>query len=424
MCVFWEPVDAMIVNMEIMIENNPGQLTGIRRYADRVWIFMEARVTLFAIVLYIIFSPFTVFTHADTPTKDLLYMPAVRTHHPEKGLLLDITRAGNRIVAVGENGRIVFSDDHGKTWIQANVPVCVTLTTVSFPMPEKGWAAGHDGVILHSGDGGKSWFKQIDGTHVNERAFAQVKGLFDDKSSPNPDSPAAEFDEMDWMDLEICLKDMAFLVAEGATWPFMDIRFSDEFNGIAVGAFGMAVETVDGGKTWHPFLDRLLNPIGLHYYGIDQVGNDLFLVGEMGLLLRSEDNGKTWHKLTSPYEGTFFGVSGTSLGAGNDISRDSSHDQDTVIIFGLRGNAFRSMDRGLSWQTLQVPSGAAWMSSRLLSDGSFLLTSPMVGGVMSSDNGRTFSLIPRFPLAAMAVVETADGRWVTAGAMGIQIAEK
>ncbi|HDH16009.1 MAG TPA: hypothetical protein ENG90_05985, partial [Gammaproteobacteria bacterium] len=37
-------------------------------------------------------------------------------------LLLDITLAGTRIVAVGERGIVLTSDDSGKTWQQKLVP--------------------------------------------------------------------------------------------------------------------------------------------------------------------------------------------------------------------------------------------------------------------------------------------------------------
>ena len=38
-----------------------------------------------------------------------------------------------RIVVVGEQGHILYSDDECEGWIQAKVPVSVTLTAVCFP---------------------------------------------------------------------------------------------------------------------------------------------------------------------------------------------------------------------------------------------------------------------------------------------------
>ena len=40
-------------------------------------------------------------------------------------LLLDLALAGNRLVAVGERGHVLLSDDRGATWRQAkSVPTC------------------------------------------------------------------------------------------------------------------------------------------------------------------------------------------------------------------------------------------------------------------------------------------------------------
>ncbi len=53
------------------------------------------------------------------------------------------TKAGNRLVAVGERGIVLLSDDAGLNWKQVDVPVSVTLTGVQFVSPMKGWAIGH-----------------------------------------------------------------------------------------------------------------------------------------------------------------------------------------------------------------------------------------------------------------------------------------
>ena len=60
----------------------------------------------------------------------LLDIPAQMSKHSSKSVLLSLTRAGNRIVAVGERGYILISDDNGITWLQVTVPVSVALTSV------------------------------------------------------------------------------------------------------------------------------------------------------------------------------------------------------------------------------------------------------------------------------------------------------
>jgi photosystem II stability/assembly factor-like uncharacterized protein len=48
-------------------------------------------------------------------------------------LQLSVTRAGKRLVSVGERGLVLLSDDDGRSWRQARqVPVSVALTQVRF----------------------------------------------------------------------------------------------------------------------------------------------------------------------------------------------------------------------------------------------------------------------------------------------------
>ena len=76
-----------------------------------------------------------------------------------ESMLLDITRMGNVLVAVGERGHILTSSD-GENWEQAEVvPTRSTLTTV-FNDGHRLWAGGHDAVILTSGDAGNTWTRQ------------------------------------------------------------------------------------------------------------------------------------------------------------------------------------------------------------------------------------------------------------------------
>src|SRR5437868_2175092 len=79
--------------------------------------------------------------------------PALISALAARSPLLAIERAGNRVVAVGLRGHIVYSDDSGATWRQALVPVSVDLLGVSFPSPKVGWAVGHGGVVLATRDG-------------------------------------------------------------------------------------------------------------------------------------------------------------------------------------------------------------------------------------------------------------------------------
>src|ERR1700712_4101634 len=87
---------------------------------------------------------------------------ALESAKASRSLLLDVTHAGKRVVVVGDRGHILYSDDQGKTWVQAKVPTRQLLTAVYFVDEQHGWAVGHDAQILASGDGGATWSKQFE----------------------------------------------------------------------------------------------------------------------------------------------------------------------------------------------------------------------------------------------------------------------
>src|SRR5574340_1226164 len=100
--------------------------------------------------------------------QDVLDTPALESPLAAKDLINGLALAGQRVVGVGQQGHIVYSDDQGKSWRQAKVPVSSDLVAVSFPTPQQGWAVGHYGVVLHSTDAGKTWTKQTDGRMAGE----------------------------------------------------------------------------------------------------------------------------------------------------------------------------------------------------------------------------------------------------------------
>src|SRR6187402_2479303 len=140
-------------------------------------------------------------TLAQLDLNDSANKPAEIEPLAAQSLLLDLAVAGTRIVAVGERGHILLSDDQGATWRQAkSVPTRTMLTAVYFADAEYGWAVGHDETILNTLDGGETWTR----SH-----FA-------------PESQQ----------------------------PLLDLWFANRISGIAVGAYGAYFTTNDGGRNW------------------------------------------------------------------------------------------------------------------------------------------------------------------------------
>jgi photosystem II stability/assembly factor-like uncharacterized protein len=311
-----------------------------------------------------------------------LERPALSSSLAPRFPLMAVTRAGDRIVAAGERGHILYSDDSGATWQQAKVPVSVSLTSVRFVTPKLGWAAGHGGVILHSADGGQTWVKQLDGKLAAGLILAAAQ-----KANADLDSARRS-------------------VTEGADKPFLDLYFANEKSGIAVGAYGLVFTTGDGGTSWFAALDRLPNPEKKHLYAIRAVGNDLYIAGEQGALFRSGDGGKHFDRLQSPYRGSLF-----------DLVAGSA---DEVLLLGLRGNLFRSGDAGVSWKKIELPSTYTLTSATVLADKSLLLADEAGTLWKSTDGGQSFARSraeAAFPLAG--IVQAVNGNVIGVGARGI-----
>src|SRR6478736_2121215 len=74
----------------------------------------------------------------DKGWRDVLDTPAMLSPLASRALLNGLANAGNRIVAVGQRGHVVYSDDGGKQWQQASVPVSSDLVAVHFPDAKNG----------------------------------------------------------------------------------------------------------------------------------------------------------------------------------------------------------------------------------------------------------------------------------------------
>jgi photosystem II stability/assembly factor-like uncharacterized protein len=292
---------------------------------------------------------------------------AIESPKAAKGLMIDVVHAGKRLVAVGDRGHILYSDDQGATWSQAKVPTRQLLTAVFFVDDKQGWAVGHDAQILASTDGGATWSQQ----------FQDLK-----RESP-----------------------------------LLDIWFNNANHGLAVGAYGALIETTDGGKTWNDVSDRLDNEDQFHLNAIAQIKDaGLFIVGEQGSMFRSSDDGQTWEKLEGPYEGSLFGVISTAQ-------------PQTLLAYGLRGNLYRSTDFGSTWEPVELNAARGALEfglsgATLLEDGSIVVVGNGGSVVVSHDDGVTFSVFNRPDRISLSAVTAAgNGNLILAGQGGVRVAK-
>lgn len=321
--------------------------------------------------------------------KDSLDDPAIQIKEPAKVVLLSITKAGNRLVAVGERGVIITSDDAGKSWKQAAVPSSDSLTVVKFVSPTVGWAAGHSGLVLHTEDGGRSWICQLNGRMAGQLASAAMKARYAGKSTP---------------DAVAQLENAERMVNDGPDKPFLDLYFEDAQNGLLVGAYGMIVRTEDGGKTWSSWMDRLDNPEGHHLYAVNKVGNNIYIAGEQGLFFQSTDGGKKFKKFVTPYAGTYFAMTAAPDG--------------DLILAGMKGTIMRFS--GKTFTKVQSPSNVNLSAMTWLSNGSLLLLNQDGKMLISHDQGKTIETlaVPSLPPSG-GMIDAGNGMIMTVGVAGV-----
>lgn len=273
-------------------------------------------------------------------------------------LLLDAAVAGSDVIAVGERGTILRSTDSARTWVEIPRATRATLTGVSFaPTPPPtgarlGWAVGHEAIILATTDGGVTWSKQHQGENLQDS--------------------------------------------------FLDVLAIDDAHVVAVGAYGLFVETRDAGRTWSR---RTIAEGDAHLNRLSRGPTDtLYLAGETGTLLRSTDGGTTWTRLRAPYEGSFYGI----------LPLDAR----TLIAYGLTGRVFRSSDDGASWQPVATPRPVL-LATAVKLKGNVVVVAGYPGTLLvSRDFGRTLAPIESPTKGIAELVELPDGNVLALGETG------
>jgi len=289
----------------------------------------------------------------------LALQPAEVTSAASKAMMLSAARAGRRLVAVGDRGVVLLSDDDGGSFRQARlVPVRSTLTAVCFSGEKTGWAVGHWGVVLRTDDAGETWKVQRSDTSVDQ--------------------------------------------------PLFSVHFQEAERGWAVGLWSLMLRTADGGRSWAPV--RLPAPPGgrkgdrnLLKIFADRAGT-LFVAAEQGAVLRSKD-GERWSYLDTGYKGSFW--TGMALGNG------------TLLVGGLRGTIYHSTDGGDSWR--ESKNDLKSSITDFGEAGGKVLAVGLDGASYESDDGgatfRSSQREDRLPFTALAVA--ASGRLVKFSKQGL-----
>jgi len=304
-----------------------------------------------------------------------------------RGLLIAIAAAGERLLAVGDRGIIVFSEDRGRSWTQAEyVPSRALLTGVCFLDSQHGVAVGHDEVILTTADAGRTWKL----THDAPQALRPLLDVWCGAGGRVIAVGAYS----------------TYLVSDdsGASW--REVKFTPAAapataaraggaHGAAPAAAGAPAGDEAGG--------------GYHLNRIVAAGaGRLYIAGEAGHLYASDDGGATWRTLASPYEGSFFGVLPLP--------------GEAVLAFGLRGHLYRSGDAGASWQPIETGTIAMLTGAASFDTGAVAIVGLSGVVLLSRDGGHSFALLQQADRGGLsAVVPAGEDRLAVVGEGGARL---
>ncbi|NMG74726.1 WD40/YVTN/BNR-like repeat-containing protein [Aromatoleum diolicum] len=157
--------------------------------------------------------------------------------------------------AAGSYGKVVRSDNAGKSWGVQPTPGDAHLQAISAWDAERAVAVGNHGVVIVTADGGKSW-REIEVPHS-----------------------------------EVANK-------------LMQVRSYAGGTGWAVGEMGAVLRTRDYGASW----TRVLDEKDQAWNDIFFVGEDGWMVGEFGRMMRTRDGGESWSTIDSPLESSLMSV--------------------------------------------------------------------------------------------------------------------
>jgi photosystem II stability/assembly factor-like uncharacterized protein len=242
---------------------------------------------------------------------------------------------------VGELGRILRTEDGGKTWTRQDAGVKKPLLAISCLDTESAWVGGKSGIMFRTNDGGATWQRLA------------------------PDTSKHVF----------------------------DIAFVSRTHGVAVGDWGLMMYSDDGGVTWtlvgipddlvmSPLAEDIgLEPDDVILYALafpDTIHG--WTVGEFGTIMATADGGRTWRQQSSPVDTTLFGT------YFEDSKKGWAVGIDAVIL--------HTIDGGVTWRQTTAPLGQRSFYDIAMSGGYGWIAGDAGTLLKTLDGGATWVLEP------------------------------
>lgn len=265
--------------------------------------------------------------------------------------------------AVGQKGKIVRSEDAGKTWVAQKVPLRTNFQSIATWSAQRAIVVGNAGSVLVTNDGGLHW-QAVANVPLNAEGqkFLRARAATDGRA---------------WIvgEFGLILSSIDF----GATWTSVgkkeDIAWNDLAVGpsamVAVGEFGRIRRSSDGGKSW----SDISSPVKSSLTSVAMRADGMAIaVGLDGVILVSSNEGTSWQRLPSGTAEHLFSV------ASGPNGWYAVGDQGVYLAAGDDSTIWKSKHfaaRYYGWHTdVQLFSGALYVAGKTLSvlaaDGNFI----------------------------------------------------
>jgi photosystem II stability/assembly factor-like uncharacterized protein len=273
----------------------------------------------------------------------------------------------NMGMVVGDRGTILLTDDGGATWTNSPSVTTAELRGVACASASSWAVVGylfdtqkivHSGILLRTLDGGSSWITQTTGEgygcllsgvcfkDAHSGVGVGVSYILGAGSNFKSAPHAIRFNTLEVQDTS---QSTDPIVGGGLYDPLTsklnDVSFVDTNTGIAVGDYGAVFRTTDGGVNWtsvSPVLQGELR--GVCFVGI----NDVYALGGASAF-RSTDRGTTWQVLwgtDNPLYAVTFLDPKNAIAVGGYTMRNYGYGMPTSTE---RGAILRTTDGGATW---------------------------------------------------------------------------
>lgn len=274
----------------------------------------------------------------------------ITTGTPHRDLYAMALGDGGYGVAVGDRGSLVMTSDGGQTWERQDYDTRRAFLDVTMA-GERQIAVGQGGVIIWR-DGDGEWTEvepitneRLLGVSLNRDGFGVAVGTFGTMIVTNDGGES-------WADVGF---DITEVVEGGYQAHLNDVSVTDGGVALAVGEFGLVLRSTGGADDWQVVRegDSSLFSIQMRADGTG------YAVGQEGTVARSTDGGETWTDLST-------GIDANLLGVHAD---DSGH----IVVPGMRHMIY-SNDDGETWQQVTAGDvNENWyMGAAVAGDGSVL----------------------------------------------------